>query len=157
MDAQKLVDFLNESKDAGYASQDESTWKKEEDKSTTIKYSSGDWSFHDNYYGGEPYGGRQVVFYHQKPIWMNVYYGSIDENFDDIKGVYSFLKESLAKPRENFPLRGPENYKKNDFEYKSSFTGTIEDFVLNERIFFKNQEIYRATFVGGWVDKRKED
>lgn len=36
----------------------------------------------DNFFGGEPYGGREVVFYEEKPVWMMVYYGWVAEGIE---------------------------------------------------------------------------
>ena len=53
---------------------------KESDGSRTIVFADSDWSMNDNFYGGEPYGGRQVVFYKAQPVWMCVYYGWVDKD-----------------------------------------------------------------------------
>ncbi len=37
-----------------------------------------EWAFHDNYFGGEPYGGRSVAFHQGKPVWIAVYYGWVE-------------------------------------------------------------------------------
>jgi hypothetical protein len=34
---------------------------RQKDGSHTIIFREGDWSMHDNFFGGEPYGGRQVI------------------------------------------------------------------------------------------------
>jgi hypothetical protein len=59
----QIKEFLLEASHATYASGDPSIRKTMPDKSTTITYTHGDFSFHDNYFGGEPYGGREVIFY----------------------------------------------------------------------------------------------
>lgn len=38
------------------------------DNSRTIEYENGDWRYHDKYFGGEPYGGREIVHYRGKRI-----------------------------------------------------------------------------------------
>ena len=157
MDEQSLIKFLRESKGKGYAAQDESSWIKDANGSTTIKYKSGDWSFQDNYFGGEPYGGRQIVFFKGKPVWINVYYGHVDEKIQNIKEVYSFLKKALLNPREEVPLRGPEEFTEDNYQYRSFLSGNIKNFSLGERISLNGKEIYNATFYGGYVDQRGED
>ncbi|MDP2632353.1 MAG: DUF5680 domain-containing protein [Candidatus Curtissbacteria bacterium] len=153
----QLIRFLIESKEKGYASQDESFWKKEKDESTSIEFESGDWSFHDNYFGGEPYGGRQVVFYRGKPIWMNVYYGQVDKEVQNLKEIYAFLKKALLFPREKFPLRGKDNFTEGDYKYRSSLKGNISNFTVQEKIYYRGRKIYGAVFYGGYVDRRKEN
>ena len=63
MDLDKLKQFILEAKHNTFASGDSSLEKKEKDNSTSITYSKGEWEYNDNYFGGEPYGGREVVFY----------------------------------------------------------------------------------------------
>ena len=66
-----------------------------EDKSTTLIFESGDWKYHDNYFGGEPYGGREVVFFKGEPIYIMVYYGVVDESVSDHNKVYGILSVLL--------------------------------------------------------------
>jgi hypothetical protein len=85
----------------GYAAGSSAVKRREADHSTTIVIEHGEWKFHDNYFGGEPYGGREVVFLGGQPVWMAVYYGQVDDANVDL--VYSFLQRS-------FPVRGPEAF-----------------------------------------------
>ena len=66
MKENELKKFIFEASRASYASGDDSIKHKEADGSTTITYSSGEYRMHDNYFGGEPYGGREVVFLNNK-------------------------------------------------------------------------------------------
>ncbi len=58
-----LCKFLAEAKKSTYAAGDAAKKVVNDDKSTTLVYENGDWKYHDNYFGGEPFGGREVVFY----------------------------------------------------------------------------------------------
>jgi hypothetical protein len=62
MSKEALCQFLVQSNAAGYASGDAKNRIKEPDGSTTIVFQEGEWRSHDNYFGGEPYGGRIIVF-----------------------------------------------------------------------------------------------
>ncbi len=57
VEIKNLCNFLVKAKKAIYASGDENTKIKESDKSTTLIFEEGDFKYHDNYFGGEPYGG----------------------------------------------------------------------------------------------------
>lgn len=70
-----LQQFLLEANKSGYAGGKVKQWIKEKDGSTTILFEKNEWKSHDNFFGGEPYGGRTIVFYKDKPFWMMVYYG----------------------------------------------------------------------------------
>ena len=91
----------------------------EEDKSHTIVFAKGDWKMHDNFFGGEPYGGRQVIFLKNVPVCMCVYYGAVHDTSLAPDKVYDFLREALQHPVPDQPFRGPEIYKKGSLEYKN--------------------------------------
>lgn len=150
----RINDFLIEANRQGYASG--ISGKKEKDKSTTIEYSKGDWKFHDNFFGGEPYGGREVIFIKDKPVWIMVYYGRV-LSVSDPDEVYKILRKALSRPIKKMPIRGPKSLKSDRYSYRFSFQGSLEDFVANESIYLGDQEVYSATFLGGNVDQRRGD
>ncbi len=61
LNQQELIKFISEANKAEYASGNESSLINESDNSKTIIYERGDFKFHDNYFGGEPYGGYQSL------------------------------------------------------------------------------------------------
>lgn len=63
MNNEELKQFIYNASRATYASGDESLQERQSDGSTTIRFSEGIYAYHDNYFGGEPYGGKEVVFY----------------------------------------------------------------------------------------------
>jgi hypothetical protein len=124
---------------------------KEKDGSRTIEFTKGDYRMHDNFFGGEPYGGRLVVFYKEEPIFIEVYYGKTSKPADE---VYDFLREALQHPSYDNPFRGPAEYKKRPFTYKSMTQGGVSDHIVNEYIYEDNEEIYSAIVIGGLVDRK---
>lgn len=123
---------------------------KEADGSRTIEYSEDAFRLHDNFFGGEPYGGRLVIFYKDEPVFLEVYYGKTSRPTNE---VYDFLREALQHPGEDNPFRGPAKYKKGNFTYKSSVRGNITDHTVNEYIYDGETEIYSAVVIGGLVDQ----
>ncbi len=152
----QLVKFLTDTQKNGYA--DKLVKKiKEKDSSKTIKFKNGDWEFNDNYFGGEPFAGREVVFFKKKPVYITVYYGFVDKSFKDFKKVYEFLKKALSVKKENNLIRrGPTRFKEGDFTYINKFKGKIINFSGEEFIYFFGKKIYKAVYAGGLVDQRKE-
>ena len=146
-----LKQFIFDASRATYASGDESIRQKQNDSSTTIFFEKGLYKFHDNYFGGEPYGGREVVFLENKPIWIMVYYGLVYGGVN--KEVYEFLTESLSSSTEDMPYRGPKLYEKEIWRYENNFTGDVEKFSGIEKIFKDNICVYEASYLGGLVDK----
>lgn len=156
-DKKELCRFLIEAKKSTYAAGDSAKKIVNDDKSTTLIFESGDWKYHDNYFGGEPYGGREVVFYRGKPVYIMTYYGQVDDSVSDINKVYSVLMDALKLIPENKPYRGPEKYNNGDLSYENSFTGEVDNFFGEESISENGNEIYKARYIGGFVDRRKEE
>ncbi len=154
MDAELLRQFLIDSNKAGYAGGEEKKWIKEDNGSTTIPFEKGNWKSHDNFFGGEPYGGRTVVSYKNKPMWIMVYYGLVIESVE-VKQVYEVLKQALMNMPEDYPYRGPKEYKNNDFIYKNFWTGELDNFSGEEKIYKNEKLIYKANYIGGFVDQRR--
>ncbi|MFA6397660.1 MAG: DUF5680 domain-containing protein [Candidatus Paceibacterota bacterium] len=156
-----LKKFLVEAKKYAYASGDKSRKIKELDGSKTLIYERGDWKYHDNYFGGEPYGGREVVFYKGKPVWIMVYYGTVIASVSQkrLKEIYEFLQQCLSLVPENKPFRGRETSCMGDFYYRNKNEGTVsvEKFSGIETITYLNSQIvYTANYFGGLVDQRDD-
>ena len=65
MNKEELRNFLIYCGKEGYAAIQGEDEVREEDQSTSITLTQGPWKFHDNYFGGEPYGGRSGFFFYQ--------------------------------------------------------------------------------------------
>lgn len=149
-----LQKFLISSNKAGYASGKEKAWTKEKDFSTTISYQEGDFKMHDNFFGGEPYGGRMVVFYKNKPVWMMVYYGWVEKIVKDPNIVYGILRSALKQMPNSAPFRGPKIFKDKELVYENKWNGEIERFSGEEKISKAGKQLYFAQYAGGLVDQR---
>jgi len=147
MGINSLKEFLIKAKRDGYAAGNQI---KEVDGSYSTRFDDGDFKFHDNWLGGEPFGGREVVFYKRKPYWMMVYYGA------DLTGKDSAiptLKKALSQTPDDFPARGPKSLKEKEFEYKNKWQGNIEKFSGEEKISKKGKIVYSANYAGGLVNR----
>ncbi len=153
MDIRLLKQFLLASNNAGYSGGQEKKWVKESDGSTTIRFASGDFKSHDNFFGGEPYGGRLVVSYKNKPVWIMVYYGWVTEGIDP-NPVYEILREALKQMPHDYPYRGPRKYIKGDWAYKNTWHGELDRYDGEETIKQGDMLMYKAHYRGGWVDTR---
>lgn len=153
---EQLCEFLVKAKKAGYASGNSADKIKEKNKSKTITFKNGDWEYYDNYFGGEPYGGEEIVFFKGQPVYIMVYYGLVYEKIHNFKEVYKFLQEVLTLIPKDKPFRGPKRYKRDDYIYENKFVGKVINFSGEEIIKLKGKEIYKAKYIGGLVDQRKE-
>ncbi|MFA5358558.1 MAG: DUF5680 domain-containing protein [Patescibacteria group bacterium] len=152
VDLVRLKSFLAEANLAGYATGAENSFIKETDGSKTIVFVDGDWGFNDNYFGGEPYGGREVVSYQGKPVFIMVYYGQV-KSFVDKEMVYDFLRQALKSFPAEMPLRGPSELVDSMLRYENKWIGDITKFSGQEKIFFDGEEAYQANYLGGLVDQ----
>ncbi len=156
MDIKQLKEFLIERKKRGFGAGDSKNWIKEKDGSTTIVFEAGDFRMHDNFFGGEPYGGREVVFYRENAVWMMVYYGAVAKG-QDFKAIYSLLQKALLNAPDEMPVRGPKTLTDKEFRYENTWQGDIEKFSGEEFIAEKGKRIYIANYLGGLVDLQKEE
>ncbi|MEN8253491.1 MAG: DUF5680 domain-containing protein [Patescibacteria group bacterium] len=154
MNKKLLKQFLIDSNNAGYATGEEKQWIKEKDASTTIPFEQGKWKSHDNFFGGEPYGGRIVVSYEGKPVWMMVYYGWVEEGIDP-DAIYAILRSALKQMPEDYPYRGPKEYREGEYTYTNTWDGEVDRYSGSEQITQNGKVIYKADYVGGMVDQRK--
>lgn len=152
--------FLIESNKSGYGGGDDKKWIKEGDKSTTIAYENGDWKFHDNFFGGEPYGGREVIFKKGQPVWMMVYYGLINDKSLDKNVVYKFLQSALMLAPNELPVRGPDHFEQETdgqkWVYENKVVGDMTNFSGKETISLDGREIFYTDYQGGVVDLSRE-
>ena len=149
-----LLRFLREANQHGYAVGERAPIVREPDHSVTIAYESGGWRIHDNFFGGEPYGGRAVVFVNGKPVWMVAYYGWVDGADDEVQPVYSFLQAALRRAPDELPVRGPAEFSDGDFTYRNACRGTVANFAGEETIARQGRHVYTARYAGGLIDRR---
>lgn len=154
MNKKDLKQFLVDSNNAGYAGGEEKKWIKEDDGSTTIPFEKDLWRSHDNFFGGEPYGGRTVVFHEEQPVWMMVYYGWVEEGVET-DPIYAILRSALKQMPEDHPYRGPKEYEEGEYTYTNSWNGEVDRFSGSEQILQGDKIIYKADYMGGLVDQRK--
>jgi hypothetical protein len=152
MELQKAKEFVLKASRATYAAGDKAVKIVQPDKSTTITFSNGEYSYHDNYFGGEPYGGREVVFYKDKPIWMMVYYGWVKESWK-ASDVYKILIEALRMSTVDMPYRGPKLFEKNGWRYANDVEGEFARFSGVEKIYSCDSLVYQASYIGGVINK----
>jgi Domain of unknown function (DUF5680) len=157
MDEAGLLRFLLDASRRGYAAGGSAVKVREADHSTTIVYERGEWRFHDNYFGGEPYGGRAVVSLGGRPVWMAIYYGWVEGRSVGVETVYSFLQGALLQAPEEFPVRGPDDFSQGPFAYRNVYLGDVANFSGEETIYESGQLVYTARYAGGLVDRRPGD
>ena len=152
----ELRRFLVEAHNSGYAAGKKAKVLDGTDGSHTIVHESADgrWKYHDEYYGGEPYGGREVVSLDGKGVWMMLYYGKVVPGVN--RGtVYEFLQKALrAKTKKDESYRGPRLYESNGWKYINSYAGKPHNFKGEEKIYIIGKmEVYSAWYGGGLINQ----
>lgn len=113
---------------------------------------SGEYTYEDEFYGGQPYSGNETIWENEVPIFRCVYWGKFMEDVPE-----TFLRKALSVgPTGNCVHRGPESYVEGELEYKNECTGTIDEFMQIERIFKAGKEAYVAYFYGGRINTNKQ-
>jgi len=148
MNKKVLIDFLIKAKKRGYAAGNET---KEPDGSYSARLEEEDFKYHDNWFGAETFGGREAVFYKNKPCWMMVFFGSGKEF------AIPTLKKALLSAPNDFPARGPRELEDGSFKYKNVWQGDIEKFSGEEEIIKNGKIVYNAKYIGGLINKEYED
>ncbi len=153
VDLLEVQAFKDRAKKHGYASEQAKS-QAELGSSKALTYKENDWSYHDNYFGGEPYGGREVIFYKERPVWMQVYYGYVIGDTPMLK-VYNFLKLALRQDIDNsVPVRGPRAFSSKEWQYMFEVEGDISRYNGVETITYRENVVYKAHISGGLVDTR---
>ncbi len=113
--------------------------------------------FHDNWFGSEPFGGREVVSKDGKVLWMMTYFGALVDTSADIGDTYGIgLKEAMRQPAEELPVRGPRQFTaSNGYKYSFEWNGNLDRFVGVEKISnAKGEVVYVGEVSGGLVDEQ---
>jgi len=151
MNVKQLSKFLVKAKINTYASSGEGGEKILPDGGKEFEFEEKEFKYRDRYFGFNPFIGEEIVWQNEKMVWGMNYYGKITSETIPAKQIYQFLQETLKKITEDKPFRSPDNYKQGDFEYFNKVEGTLEDFKGNEKIFYKEQLVYKLNYNGGLI------
>lgn len=153
--ARKLQELLLSFNQKGYADPNAKYTDNGKD-GKILKLQIDNYTYEDEFYGGEPYSGNETIWEDGISIFRCVYWGKVEKgiNFGDI---YSFLRKALTKgPDSNLVHRGPSEFVENNMKYTNEIEGDIEDFRQIEKIFVDEKEVYVAYFYGGRINVQKE-
>ena len=143
-DISKLIAFRLEANVNTYAAYMNETTATRLD-SHDFTYSSGPYTYHDTYVGGEKFAGEEAIWLDGKIQYAMNYLGRVlDQQFSG-----DFLKEALRKADKNMPYRGPEYFQSGEYTYKCSVTGDFTWFQGCEEIYCNNTRVYECYFHGG--------
>lgn len=144
--SEPMVAFLCKAKKECYAGEG-SKVDSSRPESLDYRFSEGDYTYLDSYFGGEKFIGEEVLYAKEIPVWSMNYCGrNLGEGFSG-----NFLKEALLHVPEEYPFRGPFVYKNGDYSYHCIINGGMEWFQGYEEIFLLNRKVYECYFHGGLI------
>ena len=149
----ELSKFLVKAKVSTYASAGEGGERKLDDGGRELVYEEGAWKYRDRYFGFNPFIGEEIVWKDEKIVWGMSYYGKILSEGVDAGELYGFLKKALARVEESIPFRGPKTFIEDDFSYRNSSSGSVEEFHGVEMILQRGVRVFELTYHGGVVKK----
>jgi len=145
-DLEKLIEFrleANVNTYAAYMNETDSTRLDSHD----FTYSSGPYTYHDTYVGGEQFAGEEAIWYEGKAQYGMNYTGRVlGQNFSG-----DFLKEALRKADREMPYRGPEYYQSGEYTYKTKVVGDFNWFQGYEEIWCNREKVYECYYHGGII------
>lgn len=128
MDIKQLSKFLVKAKINSYASSGEGGEKVLPDGGKEFEFEEKEFKYRDRYFGFNPFIGEEIVWENEKIIWGMNYYGEVISEIIPAKNIYQILQEALRRIPEDKPSRGPDNFKKDDFEYINKVKGKFKKF-----------------------------
>jgi hypothetical protein len=147
----KLKDLLREFNVKGYADPN-SEYVDNGKNGKILKLTIDQFTYEDEFYGGEPYSGNETIWEDGKDIFRCVYWGKVVKGLS-LSDIYDFLRKALAKgPDGGLVHRGPGEYIEGNLRYTNSIEGNIEEFRQAEKIYMDEKEVYVAYFIGGRVN-----
>jgi len=117
-----------------------------------LKFSQGDWSYLDSYFGGRDFIGEEVVHFTEKPVWAMNYYGHILRP-DLILPVQAgqVIKASLSRLYTEGRFLGGFQYPHEEFNYIDTNEGDVSSFRGREFISRGNATVYELFYHGGLI------
>ena len=152
-----LYNFLIEAKKQTYANENVKKVSSSRDGSYDYEYKNENMVYHDTYFGGSRFMGEEVVYSQsESPIWGMNYYGvTLDEILSE-EAIDKALRPALmlvGKDDSIIPVRGPREYKNDDYTYTFEVKGNLDYFEGVESIYKRDSKIYELKCHGGAIKK----
>ncbi len=149
-----LIHFLVRAKTSTYARGDQEV-APQRPGFKELEYKEGDWEYRDIYTGFYSAPGQEVVRYKGTPIWSMSYTGGMRPRFHGdlqfAERTFAFLKKALMRVNTLQPFRGPDYFTEGSYTYTSKVDGNVREFRGTERIYFRDEEVFRQDYIGGLV------
>jgi len=117
-----------------------------------LRFTDGEWSYLDSYFGGTDFIGEEVVYFAEKPVWAMNYYGRILR--DDLLTAAQagqMIKASLSRMYQEERFLGGFTHMENDLTYIDSSEGSTDSFRGHEIIRREQEVTYELVYHGGLI------
>jgi hypothetical protein len=117
-----------------------------------LRFTDGEWAYHDSYFGGTDFIGEEVVYFAGKPVWAMNYYGRILRD-DLLTGAQAgqMIKASLARMYQEGRFLGGFIHTENDLIYIDTSEGNSNSFHGREIIRREQELAYELVYHGGLI------
>jgi hypothetical protein len=117
-----------------------------------LRFSDGEWVYHDSYFGGSDFIGEEVVYFACQPVWSMNYYGRI-LRIDLLTPIQAgeMIKTSLSRLYEQGRFLGGFKYTENDLTYLDASEGEADHFQGREIITRGQETAYELLYHGGMI------
>ena len=117
-----------------------------------LRFSDGQWAYHDSYFGGSDFIGEEVVYFDGRPVWAMNYYGRILRE-DLLTGAQAgqMIKASLSRLYQTGRFLGGFEHVENDLTYIDTNEGNADSFRGRELIRRTQEIAYELVYHGGLI------
>jgi hypothetical protein len=120
--------------------------------SRDLRYTEGNFSYLDSYFGGADFIGEEVVYFQGQPVWAENYYGRLLEpGMISADGVGLILKESLSRMYQEGRFLGNFSYQTDTGYYTDTNSGSLTAFTGKEWITIGQTKVYELDYHGGLI------
>lgn len=117
-----------------------------------LRFTDGDWSYHDSYFGGADFIGEEVVYFGEQPVWAMNYCGYILRD-DLLTGAQAgqMIRASLSRMYQEGRFLGGFEHTENDLTYVDASEGDSKRFRGRELIRRGQEVAYELLYHGGLI------
>lgn len=117
-----------------------------------LRFTGGDWAYHDSYFGSADFLGQEVVYFRGRPVWAMNYYGRIlAPEAITAAEAGGMIKRSLSRMYGEGRFLGGFTHAHEDLTYTDTSEGDPACFRGVEWIERSGRRVYELMYHGGLV------
>jgi hypothetical protein len=117
-----------------------------------LRFTEGEWAYHDSYFGGSDFIGEEIVYFSERPVWAMNYYGRIlRSDLLTAEQAGQMIKASLSRMYKEGRFLGGFEFSEKDLTYRDSSEGSAVCFQGRELIDRGPETAYKLLYHGGLI------